>query len=240
MNILEHRKAIQENIEKAFNGGVNLNEELEKARSGIYADTAENRKLNRVGQQYGGKKQNVKVDKNGNPIGDGNFHVKYKVESFDEYPQIKSSVSKSNTTESVYVTYRNTENGKSIKVRFSNHENNATKFGDELNGHYTFKDEILYHLGLRKREFVPLVRAFIPFRQVSRKDLKNGVYSESKYTIEEMYDKVKRGESISDEVGKLAKNSNHLILRNGEMKEETRKNIFGETVKVGDYIYKNI
>lgn len=30
---------------------------IEKARSGVYADTAENRKLGRVGQQYGGKKQ---------------------------------------------------------------------------------------------------------------------------------------------------------------------------------------
>lgn len=32
-------------------------EGIEKARSGVYADTAENRRLNRVGQQYGGKKQ---------------------------------------------------------------------------------------------------------------------------------------------------------------------------------------
>lgn len=31
--------------------------DIEKARSGVYADTAENRKLHRVGQQYGGKKQ---------------------------------------------------------------------------------------------------------------------------------------------------------------------------------------
>ena len=29
---------------------------IEKARSGVYADTAQNRKLGRVGQQYGGKK----------------------------------------------------------------------------------------------------------------------------------------------------------------------------------------
>jgi len=33
------------------------NEGIEKARSGVYADTAENRRLNRVGQQYGGRKQ---------------------------------------------------------------------------------------------------------------------------------------------------------------------------------------
>ena len=31
--------------------------DIEKARSGVYADTAENRKLQRVGQHYGSKKQ---------------------------------------------------------------------------------------------------------------------------------------------------------------------------------------
>ena len=36
---------------------------IEKARSGVYADTAQNRKLGRVGQQYGGKKQ--EADKGG-------------------------------------------------------------------------------------------------------------------------------------------------------------------------------
>lgn len=56
-NILEHRLAVQQNIEKGFNDGTNLNKEFEKARSGVYEDTAKNRKLNRVGQQYGGKKQ---------------------------------------------------------------------------------------------------------------------------------------------------------------------------------------
>lgn len=51
------RKAVAENIEKAMTVGFTPDEELEKARSGIYADTAENRKLGRVGLQYGGKKQ---------------------------------------------------------------------------------------------------------------------------------------------------------------------------------------
>lgn len=34
-----------------------LNDELEKSRSGVYADTAENRRLHRVGQKYGSKKE---------------------------------------------------------------------------------------------------------------------------------------------------------------------------------------
>lgn len=37
-----------------------LNTEIEKARSGVYADTAENRKLGRVGQQYGESKNTFK------------------------------------------------------------------------------------------------------------------------------------------------------------------------------------
>lgn len=45
------REATKRNIEKAF--GV----DIEKARSGVYSDTAENRKLNRVGQSYGSRKQ---------------------------------------------------------------------------------------------------------------------------------------------------------------------------------------
>ena len=35
----------------------NINESFEKARSGIYADTSENRKLGRVGMKYGEKKK---------------------------------------------------------------------------------------------------------------------------------------------------------------------------------------
>lgn len=41
--------------------------DIEKARSGVYADTAENRKLHRVGQQYGGKKQ--EDEEHGKPKG---------------------------------------------------------------------------------------------------------------------------------------------------------------------------
>jgi len=45
------RKATKLNIEKSF---VN---DIEKARSGVYTDTAENRKLQRVGQHYGSEKK---------------------------------------------------------------------------------------------------------------------------------------------------------------------------------------
>lgn len=53
-NPIESRKRlIQERIEKSFNDGLRVSEEIEKGRHGIYEDNAENRRKNRVGQEYG-------------------------------------------------------------------------------------------------------------------------------------------------------------------------------------------
>lgn len=58
-----HRKAVANNIQKALGAGYEINDpenpenEMQKARVGVYADTVENRRLNRVGQAYGHKKQ---------------------------------------------------------------------------------------------------------------------------------------------------------------------------------------
>ena len=64
-DILKHRQAVNANIQRLFGEGIDCNgefqkaqdNEIEKARHGTYADTAENRKLNRVGQEYGHKAQ---------------------------------------------------------------------------------------------------------------------------------------------------------------------------------------
>jgi len=79
------------------------------------------------------------------------YNVDYCIEEF-ENKTISHKVVKSNSTESVYVTYYHGD--KECKVRFSNHSCNALKFGDVLNGALTSKNEILYHLGLVKREKV--------------------------------------------------------------------------------------
>lgn len=51
----------KENIFKSFVGS---EDDIEKAKSGVYKDTSENRKLGRVGQKYGGeKKQESKEEK---------------------------------------------------------------------------------------------------------------------------------------------------------------------------------
>lgn len=64
-DILKHRQSVQANIQRLFGEGIDCNAdfqkaqdaEIEKARHGTYADTAENRKKNRVGQEYGHKAQ---------------------------------------------------------------------------------------------------------------------------------------------------------------------------------------
>ena len=58
--IQSHRQGVAENIQKALGAGYEpegIDENIQKARVGVYADTAENRRLNRVGQAYGHKKQ---------------------------------------------------------------------------------------------------------------------------------------------------------------------------------------
>lgn len=202
-----------------------------KAAEFIAADHIEEKvdyydELKKVELDKGGK---IKTDKNGNYIGDGKYHVDFNVIDFSEYPQIKTSVSKSNTTESVYVTYRNNDNLESVTARFSNHENNAVKFGYELNGYLTNKNEILYRLGFKKRVFVPNKKKFIYSRMVAYKDLDK--YQEADITIKEMYD-LGENASLKEYKGKLAKDSNYLIL--------------GDEVEVhfddryGEYIYTDV
>ena len=44
---------VQDLIEQSFGDGLNVSEEIEKASHGVYEDNAENRRKNRVGQEYG-------------------------------------------------------------------------------------------------------------------------------------------------------------------------------------------
>lgn len=69
-NPIEARKRmVQERIEKSFNDGLNLNDEIEKAAHGVYADNAENRRKNRVGQEYGHAAE--QKEPTGKPSGSG-------------------------------------------------------------------------------------------------------------------------------------------------------------------------
>ena len=164
-------------------------------------------------------------------IGDGSVHADYKVYDFSKkYPQIVTSVSKSLNSESVYVYYRNKDNDRVITCRFSWHENNATKFGDQLDGIIAEPDEVLFHLGLKKRTFIPKTSLLVPSRTVSKKDLESGRYEEADKTIQEIYS-MGAGADISQYNGKLAKGSNYLILGNKIL--ETKE-------KFGTYVYEPI
>lgn len=175
-------------------------------------------------------------DRKDNLIGDGTYHVEYHVIDLDNYPQVSYTVDKSDTSESVYVRYSNAENGKSITVRFSWHENNAVKFGDQLNGYTASENEILYRLGLKTRTFIPNTFLAIAKRMVKKVEMKN--YEEADLTIQEMY-ALGAGADISAHTGKLAKGSNWLIEGTEITEhEETRTDHFGQKVRIGKYIYK--
>lgn len=178
-------------------------------------------------------KMKANTDRNGNVIGNGKYHVDYSV---FEIEGVRVNVVESNTTESVYVTY--SINDKSITVRFSFHENNATKFGDQLNGNLCSINEVKFALGLISRKFIPETYLMISSRQVSKKDIAAGTFEESNLTIQEMYD-LGEGASLAEHKGKLAKGSNYLILDDQVTRcFKTRRNFLGQEVYIGTYIYE--
>lgn len=178
--------------------------------------------------------ESIKKDKYDNYIGDGSYHSDYYIIDFSDYPDITYNINKSNTTETVYITYYYKE--KSITVRFSNHTSNAVEFGDQLDGNFATKNEVLYHLGLKKRKFIPDIYKYIPSYQVKRSEVEN--YEMIDLTWEELYD-LPVGTDISKYKGKLGKNSNRIIDGDRvENKIKTRHNRFGQNVQIGRYVYE--
>ena len=181
------------------------------------------------------KASQVKEDRAGNTIGNGSYHVKHDVMELGH--GIVTMVEMSQTTESVYVHYTHIENGTRATVRFSNHENNAVKFGDQLD-QFATGNEILFKLGLIKRTFVPNVRLMINSRQVKKIEMET--YQVADLTIQEMY-ALGAGANLSAFTGKLAKDSNLLIIGEEVISfEETKLNCFGQNVLIGKYIYEKI
>ena len=160
------------------------------------------------------------------------FNIDFSIENFDN-KNITHTVVKSNTTESVYVTYHYNE--KEAKVRFSNHSSNALKFGDVLNGFTVTQNEILCELGLMNRVFIPEVRLSVPYIQI--KKTKMGNYKECNLSIKEIY-ALGAGANITEFKGMLCKGSNHLIQGDEiEQHEVIKTNHFGQDVRVGNYKY---
>lgn len=179
----------------------------------------------------------MRTDSKGNIIGDGKFHTAYDVIDFSDYPQITIKITESNTSETVYIQYTNTENSQNITVRFSWHENNAVRFGDQLNGFLASKNEILAHLGLKKRTFV--ANTYLSISKICISKKKTHLYSECDLSISEMY-AMGVGADLSNYTNKLAKGSNFLITGSPvELLAQTRQNALGAWVEVGDYIYED-
>lgn len=159
-------------------------------------------------------------DRHDNVIGDGTTHAIYDVHDFasDGYEFIKSSVTFSNTTESVYVKYINTRNLESVTVRFSGHISNSVKFGDVLT--HTDVNEILYQLGIKGKKVLNNTRPFIITRCVKKKEISR--YEEAPLTMQEIY-ALGVGADLSSYKGKVAKGSRCLIQ--GDKIEEIENNI---------------
>jgi hypothetical protein len=144
--------------------------------------------------------------------------MNYKVDEVAlSYPNISYKVDESASTESVYVTYTNNdpkypENERpKVTVRYSNHDSNAVKFGDQLRGEAVERNngELLYRLGLKEREWIPAPS--VPTQTVSKKDLENGTYEESGLTERDIM-LLPVGADIAEHKGKLIKGTNKLIL----------------------------
>jgi len=174
-------------------------------------------------------------DKFGNEIGDGTWNIGEYVMKFPEYPQISHVVNKSDTTESTYVTYSNSETEDHVTVRFSMHECNAVRFGDQLDGYSATREQVLYRLGLKKRVFIPRKKLSIYTKFLKDSDIDK--YVEAELTIQEMY-ALGAGADLSPFVGKRSKNGKHLIMRNVvEEIEDMGRDYFGNPVRVGEFKY---
>ena len=183
-----------------------------------------------LSERFNPEKEDIRysiMDADGNMIGDGSIHRPYNIVDFSNYPQIAHSVSKSISTESVYVTYRNEETGDKAVVRFSGHNNNATRFGDQMVGWDNdspyakrLENELKYRLGLMDKTLK--YGTHIGTRSVSNADLESGKYEEADITLAELY-ALPAGTDISQHTGKLAKGSRELIL--GDVVKENRNKV---------------
>lgn len=168
---------------------------------------------------------NAIKDKHDNPIGDGSFHCSYNVIDLSSYG-IRSVLDFSETTESVYVSYINDNNGKRITARFSNHINNAVKFGSQINGFIASENEILFHLGLKKRIFKPALILQIGRDMVKAKKIHE--YKSCGLNLSQLL-KLGAGADLSMYKGMLIEGTNEIITSN---------RINSYEASYGDFIYQ--
>lgn len=161
---------------------------------------------------------NVREDRAGHTIGGYDDEASYHVENFEGLP-IEHQVQKSLSTESVYVIYWRADidvmERKLVKVRFSWHDSND----DVIDGNNSSaRNEILSRLGFLKKKVIPYMSKKVLNRYVAKKKVKD--FEMCELTINEIYE-LPVGTDISNFTGKLAKDSNILILGNKVENVET-------------------
>ncbi len=165
-----------------------------------------------------GSEKETRRDRDGFQIGDGTWHMPYEVRQFPDYPQIEARVSKASTTESVYVTYTNKNNGASVKVRFSNHMSNNARWGVDLPGFAAENGQILERLGLAEGEWQG--NSYVPVRSISKAELAAGNYEVADKTRAEL-SQLPIGTDISEYKGKLVPDmTNNAIYTSDKVVED--------------------
>lgn len=140
-NIVEIKKALEgTELGKRF-------EDILKARGGVYSNTYENRKLGRVGQKYGGKKEkeSSKEESNNSNVVNFNKNDKIKLDGanyirYQNNPNIQTSIHPYPTKETIHL-YKNEELVKEALNKVKNEEiewDNLTSIYDPKD--FEFKD----------------------------------------------------------------------------------------------------
>lgn len=146
-DLLNRQRNVMNNIQKSFGSGFDMNDELEKARHGVYADNATNRKLNRVGQEYGNaaKEKEKSTDMKSGVQDDDSNYQKMAKEASDKALKRASEDENADpkVREMAKKELENRGNSKTSKKDDSSNKN-STSTDDEklLNDIFNLKNEI--------------------------------------------------------------------------------------------------
>lgn len=135
MNILQKIQEINQNRSNLILKAFGIEDSIEKARAGTYENTPENRKLGRVGQKYGSKKEDgeeIIFDKN-KSIRENNLKIvslinNILIKNYNKLP-LNITINKALTTDSVYIKIGEKESSQDFIIRISDHESNKYNQG---------------------------------------------------------------------------------------------------------------
>lgn len=177
---------------------------------------------------------NIRFDKNGHLIGNGDVHADYFIEDMAGFP-VKVSIEEASSTESVYVKYTNLDDLeaflagdesvviRSATVRFSGHYCNGSHFGVYLTGRNN-RMEILYRLGFAVKSYEECHRPNVRVQAISAKKAKN--MPACPFTIAELEARG-IGADLSDVQGTVMVNPmnsrEYIVIRDAEVGKYTFK-----------------